>query len=279
MEPIVLFRYSDEVDEEFQAIFAEPWIYNSRTLLPKNSLVVARYSCLPFYKELEQDLAWQGSKLINSWEQHTYIADIENWYEDLKDFTPQTWFDWSCLPEGSFVLKGRTNSKKFQWNTQMFAKTREDVPRIANNLLNDQLISQQGLCVRKYVPLKRFDTSINGLPITDEWRVFFYKNTIISYGYYWSNFADKQPYLTLPGPALRLLRQVGEIASKKTNFFVVDIARTEDNDWIVIELNDGQMSGLSMNEPNQFYERLMFIVKNDLQLQGTEKSTNLPVSL
>jgi hypothetical protein len=37
------------------------------------------------------------------------------------------------------------------------------------------------------------------------------------------------------------------------NFFVMDVALTESGRWIVIELNDGQMAGLSENDPDVLY--------------------------
>jgi len=47
-----------------------------RSKVPNGSIAIARYSVLPFYKELEADLAERGSKLINSYPQHQYVADI-----------------------------------------------------------------------------------------------------------------------------------------------------------------------------------------------------------
>ena len=49
-----------------------------------------------------------------------------------------------------------------------------------------------------------------------------------------------------------MIDRVGDRAS----FYVVDIAKTQSGEWIVIELNDGQMSGLSCNDPKLLYSRL-----------------------
>ena len=40
----------------------------------KNNLVVGRYSVLPFYEELDRDLRMVGSKLINDYDEHRWIA-------------------------------------------------------------------------------------------------------------------------------------------------------------------------------------------------------------
>jgi hypothetical protein len=261
--PIVLFRESSETLDEFNIVQESSFNATNRILkIPSNSLVIGRYSVLPFYKELEEELKITGSELINSYEQHRYIADIENWYNDLKGYTPQTWFDWYDLPEGSYVVKGRTNSRKFQWNRQMFCKTKDNLRNIIDSLMDDSLIRDQGLCVRKYVPLKKFDEGINGLPITNEWRAFCYQNRFVSIGYYWSNFSECKPYewKNLPNKAAYLIQDVMNIVSKNTNFYVVDIAETESGDWIVIELNDGQMSGLSDINPTELYSNLFKII-------------------
>lgn len=260
MVPAILFRRSQEVEDEFNALSALPVfrdrVFEFRSSVPVNSLVAGRYSVLPFYRELDEELALRSCRLVNSWDQHNYIADISRWVPDLGSLTPRTWTEWGSIPEGSYIVKGRTNSRKFQWKDQMFAPTRADVPRIAEKLLFDQLIAPQGLCVREYVPLRRFDTAINGLPISNEWRVFFYRRCRLAYGFYWSNFEDHKPYDMLPTEALSLLDRVAEIVAQRTNFFVVDIAEREDGGWIVIELNDGQMSGLSMVDPRELYVAL-----------------------
>ncbi|MFA5999451.1 MAG: ATP-grasp domain-containing protein [Candidatus Paceibacterota bacterium] len=231
----------------------------NRSEIPEDSIVWGRYSVLPFYHELEKDLATKGSRLINSHEQHLYVADMRNWYPDLVEFTPKTWFEgWNKIPDDkSYVLKGLTNSRKHQWNRMMFAPTKDDVRDIAGRLLDDSLISQQGIAVREYVPLVKLEDSIyNGLPISNEWRCFFYKDILIQYGFYWS-FSDKRPeYNDLPTEAMDLLAKVKEIVSPNINFWVVDIAFTQDKKWIVIELNDGQMAGLSCIEPYKFYKFL-----------------------
>jgi glutathione synthase/RimK-type ligase-like ATP-grasp enzyme len=40
------------------------------------------------------------------------------------------------------------------------------------------------------------------------------------------------------------------------SFYAIDVAETESGDWVVIEINDGQMSGLSCNSPKDLYFNL-----------------------
>jgi hypothetical protein len=226
--------------------------------------VFPRYSALPFYKELEADIKILGSKLINSYNQHCYAADIINWYGDLEEHTFPTWTLDSYFPEevkGPFVLKGRTNSKKDKWNTHMFAKNKQEAIKVLNNLRDDDFIEPQGIVLRKYIPLVKLgEDFINKMPITLEYRFFCLYGEIVSSGYYWINHydqvKDKLP-TTVPQQATKLVKTVLKTIKDKINFVVVDVAKREDNgDWIVIELNDGQQSGISMNDPEQLYSEL-----------------------
>lgn len=249
--------YRKGIDEEGEYSTAAEYcnLFSYRTQLPSNSIIWGRYSVLPFYKELEEELKLKGSKLINSYQQHMYVADIENWYQDLSHITPETWFLWGDLPEDKYIVKGRTNSRKHEWKHRMFAENREQMISIVKSLLDDSLISEQGLCIRKYIPLKTYDYGINDLPITNEWRFFFYGETILSYGYYWSSFYDKAPS-EIEEQGIKVAMEAAKIASNYINFFVVDVAQTETGEWIVIELNDGQMSGLSCNKPDELYKNI-----------------------
>ena len=62
---------------------------------------------------------------------------------------------------------------------------------------------------------------------------------------------------------LKFADKIAEIASYYTTFFVLDIAEKRDGGWILIEMNDGQMSGLSMNDPDIFYKNLALALKTN----------------
>ena len=254
-------------DEELEALDKLGCsVYESRMKIPYGSNVIGRYSVLPHYKELETDLSYVGSKLINSFRQHNYIANFE-WYDDLVGITPDTWTtNWHLMPEGKYVVKGRTNSRKHQWKQKMFAETKAKAIELAGELLFDGLISTQGIVIRKYEPLVTYDTGINDLPVTNEWRFFVYKNKIISSGYYWSSFPEyESEYFKrlglkfnneAPLEAKDLVQEAINRVGDKCNFYVVDVAEKLDGSWTVIELNDGQMSGISMNDPMKLYSGL-----------------------
>lgn len=257
MQPIILFRKDFSTEEEFEIAKQYFDVVQYRSEVPRDSLVVGRYSFLPFYNELEKDVRNLGSTLINSYEQHLWIANMDYYY-DLQEYTPETWSDhdfYRCDYDGPFVVKGRTNSRKHQWNSMMFAQTKKDAIAIGSKLFQDSLIQEQGVVYRKYVPLKTFEIGINGLPFTNEWRFFYYKTTRLSYAYYWTT-AEKPELAQMTDEGLELADRSAEIAAENVNFFVIDIAETQAGDWIVVEINDGSQSGLSYNDPHALYSNL-----------------------
>jgi hypothetical protein len=272
MKPIILFRKDIQTEEEFN-IAKKHFSCTESRVTPSNNLVIGRYSVLPYYKELEEDLKRLNSKLINSYQQHQYVANFE-YYDDIFVptatgpngsiyLTPKTYFELKDVPKdgGPFVVKGRTNSRKQQWKEKMFAEDYRRVTEIYCDLMNDPLISEQGLIIREFVPLKTFEIGINGQPFTNEWRFFYYKDECVAVGYYWSQASNLPDISTLSSDAFVTAQKAASLVKDKINFFVVDVAEGEDGIWRVIELNDGQMSGLSEINPEQLYSNLRKKIK------------------
>lgn len=262
MESVILMRSSLAEDDERDIASKHFPLYETRGAVPVGSLVVGRYSVLPYYKELEEDLAFGGSKLINTHQQHCYVADMKRWYNDLRDLTPRTFFSLeefkSSNKEGSFVLKGQTNSKKQQWNTHMFAHTPKDVDTIYSRLSDDGFLSNQDIYIREYVPLREFGVGIRGLPITEEYRFFILDGQVVGSGWYWSQFPEVAEEFSLSPKLVDpiFLRNAIDSVSHAIRFFVIDVARKADGNWMVVELNDGCMSGLSDVNANALYSNL-----------------------
>lgn len=254
-KPILLFRGEFNSETGAEATTARKYLDLSGTRVGlANRLVIGRYSVLPFYKELADDLAAQGSVLANSLAQHRFIADF-SWYEVLKDLTPRTWFNLVSLPRTGvkFVVKGATNSRKFEWNKMMFAPTYEDAVRITGELGHDGLIGPQGVVYREFVPLRVLEVGLYDLPFANEWRCFFWGTRMLANGFYWTATDERAP-MTQAG--LAVAQKAAELIAPHAQFFVIDVAETADGRWIVIEVNDGQMSGLSDVDPDRLYLNL-----------------------
>jgi hypothetical protein len=254
--------YRDRLAEDGETEIAKDiWdedFYEYRSQIPPGSTVISRYATWPYYDELEDELALSGSSLIHSQTEHKRIADMV-WYDFIEN-TPETWFDrgWKNVPdtEHGWVVKGRTNSRKWQWDSMMFAETREELKHALSDLRKDSHINQQGLVIREYVPLEEVEEGINGIPFANEWRCFFIGTDLLISGFYWATAECASEMGPTPEAALETAQEAAEEFSHGNEFFVVDVAKTEEGDWTVIELNDGQMSGLSMIDPEEFYTRL-----------------------
>lgn len=267
MKPIILFRKGFSDDEELEAAKQHFDVVESRCAIPKDSLVIGRYSVLPYYKELQNDVEYLGGSMLTSFRSHNYIADMRNWYMDLQGHTPKTWFSLAEVPRdrGPYVLKGATNSKKQQWKTHMFAETWEDASRVEGILRRDGLLGSQDIYIRRFVPLRSFGNSIGGMPITEEYRFFFYKTTELASGFYWSeHYETAEEHGLNPDLVPRdWLNDMTATVADHVDFFVIDVARTESGRWIVIELNDAQMSGLSMCNPKHLYSNLQLALSKE----------------
>lgn len=272
MSAIILYRKFDTSEEEVEVINDFFPATAMRTALPpadEEWLVIGRYSVLPYYQELVRDLKIKNASLINSYQQHEFVADIGEWSVVLGDLTPMTWVqgEFNHLPQdASFVLKGQTNSKKFLWDTHMFAKDRAAVRDVLSRLLDDTLIGSQTIYAREYVPLITYDIALNGLPITKEFRFFVLYGEVLCGGFYWSNFIDdihKSGYLPdVEEVPDEFLKAVTDRIGDRIPFYVVDVAQAKDLRWLVTDVNDGQMSGLSEIQPRALYMGMSRVLKN-----------------
>lgn len=256
----VLYRVSNPLDDALEIDAIKKAGFSCKYLRTdcRNSTVISRYSCLPYFKELENDLANQNCSLINSYKQHKYIADFE-YYHDIEKFTAKTYFNLSDVPkEKSYVLKGRTNSRKQKWDTQMFARNWADVVRIYSELCSDSLIGPQGVIIREFLPLRQLGKSdITGVPYLNEFRFWFLGNKLLHHSYYWSIAPEEViNSAQINWKAFTFAQDVADIISKKVNFFVLDIAEKEDKEWVLIEVNDAMCSGLPFDIDIVLYEKL-----------------------
>lgn len=262
--PIVLYRQDRLDPDQFREIEAAQdhfAVVHERARCSRQ-LVIGRYSVLPFYRELEADLAFNGCRLINSFAQHDYVASF-SYYHDVADLTFETW---NCLAEcgsaGPFVIKGRTNSRKHQWSTHMFAETRTDAVRVIGELNNDSMIGRQGLVIRKYEPLVTYEIGVGGMPFTNEWRFFFFREHLLSHGFYWS-LMDQPGLACCTEAMIKFAKDAAWRIKDHVNFFVLDVAEKAAGGFVLVEVNDGQMSGLSLNDPAVLWGNLAKILKQE----------------
>jgi hypothetical protein len=275
---VILYRGTEFEKEELAEASKYFTCFRSRMHIHSRDLVIARYSLLPLGEELYRDVDLIGAHLLNSLAEHQYIADLKEWYEDLGDVTPRTWFTLSdfmlaceqepALKEKSFVLKGATNSKKFSWSSHCFAQTWRHVQAVYFRLSEDGIIGTQPIYIREYVPLKRLCDPIGDVPpVSKEYRFFCLYGEILCGAFYWSSYEEDVAEVPQASDVPQDWLQ-GIVKRIQASAVVVDVAQAEDGSWQVIELNDLQMSGLSCNSPAVFYKALHEALQRRQQAQA-----------
>lgn len=259
---IVLYRGLDFEQEELEHAQKHFVCTDRRPTIRFGDIVIGRYSVYPFYSDQEKDLEYIGAGFINSYYQHRYIADLQNYVYDLKELTPRTWDNLESLPEtGPFILKGETNSRKSNWKRDMFAEDKKAAIEVYSRLSDDSLIGYQKIYIRQYVPLVTYTTGIGGMPVTKEFRFFVAYGEVISGAYYWQTHVDELSEVPSPDEVPKeFLREVIKRVNNQSNFYTIDVAQAVSGEWIVIELNDGQMAGLSCNKAEVLYKNLANVI-------------------
>ncbi|MCR6641623.1 MAG: ATP-grasp domain-containing protein [Sporocytophaga sp.] len=222
-----------------------------------------------FYNALKE----KNIELINSPEQYTSCHYLPNSYKWIEGYTPRSiWTNVSSdfkiddvLPTISnefgtdpIIVKDFVKSNKHSWKESCFipdASDREQARKVITNFMRFQgkdLI--EGLVFRKFEDLEFLtEHSKSGMPLTKEYRLFFLRGNLISVFQYW----DEGDYQSEQPPLDNFITVAKNIDS---NFFTMDIAKKKDGSWIIMELGDGQVSGVPDNAKLlEFYEMLGYI--------------------
>ena len=213
------------------------------------------------YARLETMLSQRGLSLLTSAQNYELAHHFPNSYSLLKDFTPRSKvvareqfehigaLDFAPIAaalltfgDAPLIVKDFVKSQKHHWHEACFIprasdlKSAEKVVRRFLELQGERLVG--GVVLREFLPLKSVGTHPkSGLPLTAEWRVFVFQGEPFLVAPYW----ESGGYGALQ-PDLFFVREVvGEIPCP---FFSMDIAQTTGGAWTVIEIGDGQVSGL-----------------------------------
>lgn len=239
--------------------------------LPTNSIVIPRFRAIPFGDLLEQEVAYRGCELINTFRQHRSIADSSNWAHLLdgsdgkRQLTPTQYGlrDIPYLEEGEWFVKGETNSLRDQWLDSAYAPTTKDLSRVVNNLMNDSYVGNQRVVIKPFQKYRRLTTGLNSQPIFHERRAFILDGQVLTDAPYWSSFSeaisddisfDNEAYLDTLTQAVARVEHIAR-------FIVLDMAEFENGEWGVVELNDGCMSGLSENKGIDLWSEFLTVVR------------------
>ena len=152
-------------------------------------------------------------------------------------------------------MKDYVKSEKHDCETACFVADASDTDKLKKSInklleLRDKYLNE-GIVVREFVELNYLTThSKSGMPLTEEYRLFFCNKKLIGIYDYWE---EGEYNASKPGTTA-----FEEIAKEiDSNFFSMDIARQKNGELLIIELGDGQVAGLpDKTNRNEFYKQL-----------------------
>lgn len=249
---VVLFRKEFDSTGEASVAANHLPVFNLRSAVPRNSVVIGRHACLPYYSELVADLEYKGACLINSYAQHSYLANFD-YYEDIREHTFRTWFAIEDVPLDvrwgrPFVVERRMKSQSRSESCTSPTSWHSVIGLVAK-LANDPTIGPQGYIIREYLPLETLEIGRNRMTFANEWRLYFYKNTLLASSYCWPSIEDlskvEAARSDFEARGVPFAKMIAGILAERVNFFVIDIARTAEGGWKVAEVTDAQQSRLN----------------------------------
>lgn len=225
--------------------------------------LILRVGAINDYAQLFHSLQASGLTLINNIDQHNIASLLPHWYPLIAAYTPRSkWYE--VLPDVNTIMadfnfpvfiKGERQTNRHQLSSSK-ASNPQELQNILEHWKNDPILNWQKLICREFIPLEKIGDAIGDkIQYSKEFRVFVWKNKVMEMGQYWTD----APTISLSIPEqqeIRLLvEKVAHIAG--VPFLVVDVAKTKDGKWIVIELNDAQESGHAGVAPLKLWSKII----------------------
>lgn len=211
------------------------------------------------YAALAAALADRGAALLVRPDEYRYGHHLPGWYADFCEVTALSVWTASAdleevraalarLPAGAALVKDYVKSAKHLWTTACFIPEVRDEPA-AMAIVRAFLAEQDddlngGVVLRSFRPYPSNGVDMRtGMPHIEERRIFLWRGEPLRI------VGDED--LLLRGTALR-----AALARLRSPFVSLDLARLDEHSWEVIEVGDGQVSGLRDTNPTRFYGEL-----------------------
>ena len=232
-----------------------------------------------------------GMKPLTYEGEHLRSSTIEEWYPALKDRTPRTRV-YDTLPTVEELLenftfpvfiKGNRQTNRHR-RSQCIIENAEAYGKLREEWAKDPVLSWQKAAIREYVPLMTIDRTSwpDMVPISYEFRFFYFEDRCVGWGPYWTISPE---YFLAPEDEEEVLALTKWAAERvATGFVAIDVAKTAQGQWIVIEVNDAQESGLAGVNPLALWKNTIeaaqhrtWIPVEDLIPEGTVIMAGDPV--
>ncbi|MFJ8753084.1 ATP-grasp domain-containing protein [Streptomyces sp. NPDC102441] len=206
------------------------------------------------YAELEHALAARGCVLLTNASAYRTAHELPGWYEVFTELTPRSvWCSlaaggalpdpsaWSDLAgglgPGPGIVKDFVKSRKHEWHEACFVPELSDTDRLA--AVVSRFVGLQGDFLAGGVVLRAYEPFVRG----GEARVWWVDGEPVRVT------AHPDTPGLLPAPALDA---VGEaVRALRCRWVTTDMALREDGVWRVVEVGDGQVSGLPAGDDGE----------------------------
>ena len=214
------------------------------------------------YENFYNLLLERGIQLINTPKEYAKYHLLPGWYKDFERCTPfSIWSESKNIQdalkltdglEGAFIIKDYVKSRKHEWYDACFIKDirdKENTERVINNFINRQGSNLEGgVVLRKFESLKSIGNhKDSGMPISEEYRIFVFKGEVLIADNYWNDSGE----VNITEDEYTLIESI--ISKIESCFITIDFARKTDGNLVIMEMGDGQVSGLQQMDEYEFY--------------------------
>ncbi|MFB9245799.1 ATP-grasp domain-containing protein [Massilia antarctica] len=252
-DPVGVAAYDFDVGSHFDC--THPYRFDAEEPCVLRTGPIADYDA-----EFADKLA-MGLRLVNSPQEHVRASELEAWYPLLDGLTPRTEVFDSLPPadriEAAFnwpvFMKGSRQTSKHNPDLSVI-RSRAHYEQAARLYREDPILHWQKPVIREFIPLQPVRGQVAGKvrPLV-EYRSFWWHGHCVGWGRYWHQVA---PYACADEAAGQALA-ARAAALVRVPFLVVDVARTADGRWIVIECNDAQESGYAGIAPLLLWRQVL----------------------
>ena len=202
------------------------------------------------YAQLSELLVDHGLTMVTDSKTYRETHHLPRWYALLKGDTPAShWYPeahgWSAddiesqIGPAPWIVKDYVKSAKHDWHEACYIPNAERLRPVTERFLElrgEDL--EGGLVYRTYHAFRSIGIHPkSGLPLTLEFRAFFWKGRLLAFDRYWGEV----DYPMGEPPWEKFQEAIKSVSSP---LFTLDVACDDEGRWWVVELGDGQVSGL-----------------------------------
>ena len=215
------------------------------------------------YQALEDAVESRGYRLHTNAHQYATLRSLPNYFEQIAPLTPPAVWTWDAdieeawdlarsMGKGPWIIKDHVKSAKEAWLEACYipqGATHAQFQKVCEALMERRGDDfEGGFVIRPFVPLKELGAHWTGMPIYEEYRLFDWRGKRILSEPYHEGLVGLETHF-------EAYDDLG--ARVDSPFFVADVAKLQNGDFTLIELNDGGCAGIPPEcDPAALYEAI-----------------------